>query len=105
MFALLPEDYAKKHIITARSNEIMTTGDYLGLLIQVPLVGVFIWFALRLVSMFLDSLEKRDLQWQNFLKEQREATNTSMSNLAARLGDEMKEISKEVSELRGRIRE
>lgn len=83
----------------------MTTGDYLGLLIQVPLVGVFIWFALRLVSMFLDSLEKRDLQWQNFLKEQREATNTSMSNLAARLGDEMKEISKEVSELRGRIRE
>lgn len=79
----------------------VNVSDYIGLLIQVPLVGVFIWFALKQTSMFLDSIEKRDTQWQQFLKEQREATDASMQNLAARLGDEIKSLSQEVAELRG----
>ena len=58
---------------------------YIGLLIQVPLVGVFIWFALRLVDIFLKSLEQRDGQWQSFLREQREANNMAMGRLAEEL--------------------
>ena len=57
---------------------------YIGLLIQVPLVGVFIWFALRLVDTFLKTLEARDKQWQEFLTQQRKETNEAMTNLATR---------------------
>lgn len=81
----------------------MTSDAYIGLLIQVPLVGVFIWFALKLVSIFMESLEKRDVQWQNFLREQREATTVAINSLGARMGDEIKALSREVYELRGKI--
>ena len=76
---------------------------YIGLLIQVPLVGVFIWFALKLVSIFMESLEKRDQQWQNFLREQREATTAAINAMGTRMGEEMKALSREVYELRGMI--
>jgi hypothetical protein len=68
---------------------------YIGLLIQVPLVGVFIWFALKLVSTFLESLEHRDLQWQSFLKEQREANNMAIGRLA----EELKTINTNIGRL------
>lgn len=71
------------------------TEAYIGLLIQVPLVGIFIYFTLRIISIFLDSLEKRDLQWQVFLREQRDATNA----VVARLAEELKTISQDVSRL------
>ena len=75
--------------------------QYVGLLVQVPLVGIFIWFTLRIVDRFMASLDKRDTQWQSFLEEQRKLTNESISNMAARFGDDIKEVSKEVASLRG----
>ena len=72
---------------------------YINLLIQVPLVGVFIWFAIRQTEMFLSALEKRDVAWREFLSEQRHAGNRAIERLA----DEIKEISSEVAELRGKV--
>lgn len=74
---------------------------YIGLLIQVPLVGIFIWFTLRIVDRFLKTLEQRDLQWQEFLAGQRKENSEALSSLAARLGDEIKSIAVEVARFNG----
>ena len=75
--------------------------SYIGLLIQVPLVGIFIWFTLKIVDRFMASLDKRDLQWQEFLSQQRKETSEAMTALAARLGDEIKAIASEVARFNG----
>ncbi len=68
---------------------------YIGLLIQVPLVGVFIWFALRLISIFMAFLDKRDESWQAFLEQQRKQNNEVISNMASRFADEIRVMGKE----------
>ena len=74
---------------------------YIGLLIQVPLVGVFIWFTLKIVDRFMASLDARDKQWQDFLAQQRKETNEAMTSLATRLGEEIKLVTNEVSKFNG----
>ena len=71
--------------------------SYIGLLVQVPLVGMFIWFTLRQNKDFLDAMGKRDEQWRNFLEHQTKSTNDAISRIA----EEVKSLGREVSELRG----
>ena len=71
---------------------------YIGLLVQVPLVGMFIWFTLRQNKDFLTAMEKRDDQWREFLRAQTESMNSAISRIA----EEVKLMSRELSELRGR---
>lgn len=92
-------------------------------LIQIPLVAAFIWFALQLnkshqnamdkliidnraanMSVMADwreNLRQRDLQWQNFLIEQRNSTNEALDSVAER----MSEISRVVADLDRHTRE
>lgn len=42
----------------------------INLLIQVPLVGAFIFFALRLSADYRADTERRDKQWQTFIEQQ-----------------------------------
>lgn len=58
---------------------------YIGLLAQIPLVGIFVWFALKIIAVFMSWLEKRDAQWQIFLEEQRNATNGELKILTAEM--------------------
>ena len=74
---------------------------YIGLLAQVPLVGMFIWFTLRQNKDFLTAMEKRDDQWREFLRTQTESTNSAISRIA----EEVKLMARELSELRGRKNE
>lgn len=76
---------------------------YIGLLIQVPLVGIFVWFSLTVIKIFLTSLDKRDEQWQSFLEEQRKSYHDAIQGMASRFGDEIRVLGKEVSELRGKM--
>lgn len=46
--------------------------NLVSLLIQIPLVGAFMWFSLRLSSDYRADINKRDTQWQAFIKEQNE---------------------------------
>lgn len=71
---------------------------YISLLIQVPLVGMFIWFTLRQNKDFLDAMEKRDEQWREFLSNHTESTNQAIGRIA----EEVKTLARELSELRGR---
>ena len=72
--------------------------SYVSLLIQVPLVGMFIWFTLRQNKDFLTAMEKRDEQWRGFLREHTESSNSAISRIA----EEVKGLSREMSELKGR---
>lgn len=70
---------------------------YISLLIQVPLVGMFIWFTLRQNKDFLDAMEKRDAQWRDFLNKHTESNNQAIGRIA----EEVKTLARELSELRG----
>jgi hypothetical protein len=44
--------------------------EYINLLIQIPLVGIFVWFSLRLSADHRADAERRDSQWQMFIEQQ-----------------------------------
>jgi len=71
---------------------------YISLLIQVPLVGIFVWFAQNMIKQFNDSIDKRDSAWREFLKEHTQSTNAAIGRIA----EEVKTLGREVSELRGK---
>ncbi len=77
--------------------------NYISLLAQIPLVGIFVWFSLRLITVFMASLEKRDEQWRVFLEQQRLTSQDAMAHMAGRFADEIKAIGKEVAEIRGKL--
>jgi len=48
----------------------MQVTDSIGLLTQVPLVGIFVWFALQWIRIFTDSMAERDEAWREFIEQQ-----------------------------------
>jgi len=56
-----------------------------GLLAQIPLVGIFVWFTLKIISIFMTELKMRDEQWRAFLEEQRSATISELKCLTAEM--------------------
>lgn len=72
--------------------------EYIGLLIQIPLVGIFVWFTLRQNKDFLNAMEQRDAQWREFLKSHTDSSNAAISRIA----EEVKNLAREVSALKGR---
>jgi len=76
---------------------------WLGLAIQIPLVVIFVWFSLQLISVFLKSIDSRDAQWREFFNQQRIANNEAIANMAQRFADEIRILGKEIAELRGKI--
>jgi hypothetical protein len=67
------------------------------LLMQIPLVGIFIWFILERDKRSDAQQSTRETQWRDFLKEQREQNNAAI----ARLAEKIESISHEVSRLNG----
>ncbi len=100
----------------------MTTGDVIALAVQIPLVGLFIWFTLRILDRqrderaerdklwkeflaqqtvsFLDAMKARDVNWQTFLtgeKEQRESAMSGASEDLKAIASGMKELFAAIS--------
>lgn len=75
---------------------------YVGLLIQIPLVGIFVWFSLQLISTFLKAIEQRDQAWRDFLAQQRQFDREAIAHMAQRFSDEIRTMANEISEFRGR---
>lgn len=65
----------------------------INLLVQVPLVGIFVWFILQRDKQTAESEKRRDEQWRDFLREERELRATSIGRLA----EELKSIGQEVA--------
>ena len=83
----------------------MTNAEpYIGLLIQIPLVGIFVWFSLKLIDMFLKSIDTRDGQWRSFMEQERKANAEALGYMASKFAEEIRAIGKEVAELRGTLK-
>lgn len=78
------------------------------LFIQLPLIGIFIWYNerrdqrqaerdLKRDEALLQERTARDDEWRQYLKEQREQNNAALSRLA----DEIKVIAEKVAQLHG----
>jgi|JFJP01.1.fsa_nt_gi hypothetical protein len=65
------------------------------LLIQIPLVGIFVWFILERDKRSDAQQSTRESQWRDFIKEQREQNNAAIAHLA----EKIESISHEVSRL------
>ena len=96
---------------------------WISLAIQIPLVGLFIYFSILLIDKFLksidsivksfaltvesitkafvDSTDSRDQAWRDFFNAQREQNNAAISHMAERFSTEIRAIGKEVAEIRG----
>jgi hypothetical protein len=66
---------------------------WVNLLIQVPLVGIFVWFSLRQQESFQRDQTRRDTEWRDFLREQREANNQALGRIA----EEVKTVATQLS--------
>jgi hypothetical protein len=78
---------------------------WIGLAIQIPLVGIFVYFTLIIIDKFLKSIDTRDAAWREFFNQQRQANNEAISNMAERFAGEIRSLGKEIAELRGNIRD
>jgi len=67
--------------------------DFISLLGQVPLVGVFIFFTLTLLRRQAESEERRDREWRDFLREQREQSSLAIGRIA----DEVKLLAQQTA--------
>jgi hypothetical protein len=76
---------------------------WVGLAVQIPLVGLFIWFSLQLISYFLKSIDQRDAAWREFLRQQQDANNAAVKAMAERFADAIRSLDKSVSELKGKM--
>lgn len=70
---------------------------WLNLLVQIPLVGIFVWFILERDKRSNASQLERDKEWRDFMREQREAHTSSISRLA----EEIKAINGQVGMVAG----
>ena len=77
---------------------------WIGLAIQIPLVGIFVYFTLIIIDKFLKSIDTRDAAWREFFNTQREANNEAVKSMAERFSTEIRSLGKEIAELRGSLR-
>ena len=92
----------------------MNSDAWLSLAVQIPIVVIFVWFSLQLISSFLKSIETltasfvksidaRDAAWREFFYQYRDANNATINTMATRFSDEVQLIGKQVSELSGKL--
>ena len=77
----------------------MQAGDIVSLLIQIPLVGIFVWFSLRLSADYRADAEKRDTQWQAFIVQQNELWRNFIRELVERSSSADDTVSQRLTEL------
>lgn len=77
----------------------MLSQEVIQLLIQIPLLGVFVWFTLRLSADYRADGEKREAQWQTFITQQNELWRNFIRELVERSSTADDTVSQRLSEL------
>lgn len=70
--------------------------EFVNLLMQIPLVGIFVWFTLKMLEIQEKANQERDEQWRRFLQDQAEQYNKGL----ARIAEEVKENTIELRKLK-----
>lgn len=73
--------------------------QYISLLIQFPLVGVFIWFTLRMQADYRADMTRREEQWQRFLEQKDEIWRNFIRELVERSSEAEDMTSQRLTEL------
>ena len=79
------------------------TPELIGLLVQIPLVGIFVWFSLQLIAIFLKAIDARDQQWRAWMEAERHANNEALKNMAERFANEIHNLQQRIGELSSKI--
>lgn len=77
----------------------MISPEVIQLLIQIPILGVFVWFTLKLSGDFRADTAKRDEQWQKFIEQQNELWRSFIRELVERSSTADDTVSQRLSEL------
>lgn len=72
---------------------------YLSLLIQIPLVGIFVWFSLQLITVFLKAIETRDAYWRAWLEQERKSNQEAIQSMASRFANEIHALSQRIDDM------
>lgn len=76
----------------------MSGGEaWLNLIVQIPVVGIFIWFILEWTKRNNVAQIARDREWREFMREERKSHTDNLSQLA----EEIKTISNQVGIVSG----
>lgn len=73
----------------------MNAEQITSVVLQLPLVAIFVWFSLELLNRFQKTQERRDVEWREFLEQERSAR----TEMARRLAEEIKQMSVVVERL------
>lgn len=76
---------------------------YISLLVQIPLVGIFVWFSLQLIAIFLRAIDARDQQWRQWIEQERHANNEALKSMAERFANEIRNMQQRLGELASKI--
>jgi len=79
------------------------TPELIGLFVQIPLVGIFVWFSLQLIATFLKAIDARDQQWRAWMETERHANNEALKNMAERFANEIRNLQQRIGELSSKI--
>jgi len=60
-------------------------GEWVTILVQIPIVAAFIWFVLEMDKRQKAYMENREKSWQDFLRTERQASEANLSKVANRL--------------------
>lgn len=83
----------------------MTQVEAIALLAQIPLVGIFVWFTLRMSADFRSDAKARDTEWQAFISQQNELWRGFVRDLVEKSATADDMVSQRLFELVGIIRE
>lgn len=79
--------------------------NLISLLVQIPLVGIFVWFTLRMSSDYRADTNRRDDQWQKFIEQQNEVWRNFIRELVERSSEAEDMTSQRLAELAQIIRQ
>lgn len=69
---------------------------------QIPVVAMFAWFVLKMTADHTKAQERRDDEWRDFLKDQRESHHAALSRLAEEIKTLGHEIAAAIAVMRDR---
>jgi hypothetical protein len=78
--------------------------EWIGLLVQIPIVGIFAWFVIYRDRQYQDAQRERDEQWQKYIASMQQDTRAAIHEVteAVRANNRsLDDLSKRLSELAG----
>ncbi len=81
----------------------MLSPEILNLIIQLPIVGLFVWYTLQSQKQNAEANATRDAEWRKFLQEQQDRYNETLSEIVEKNNASLTEVAGQLSALSEQI--